>query len=68
MVYPYTPKKRMLGACFFSASLALFLLSTFLFALIANGPVVLATELNPNGTVEYLCLGSGCEDLFKMDW
>mgnify|MGYP006429319967 CR=1 FL=1 len=33
-----------------------------------SGPFVLGTELNGNGTIEYLCLGTGCEDYADMDW
>lgn len=28
-----------------------------------SGPVVLGSELNTNGRVEYLCLGAGCDRL-----
>lgn len=31
-------------------------------------PFVLGTEMNANGTVEYLCLGNGCESLPPMGW
>jgi|GEM_PF-3291950 len=31
-------------------------------ALFSSGPIVLGSEMNTNGKVEYLCLGSGCED------
>lgn len=33
----------------------------------ASGPFVLGTELNSDGTVEYLCLGRGCEDYTPMN-
>jgi len=33
-----------------------------------SGPMILGTEMNANGTVEYLCLGSGCENVTPMDW
>lgn len=26
-------------------------------------PIILGSELNTNGRVEYLCLGAGCENL-----
>lgn len=29
-----------------------------------SGPIVLGTEKNTNGHVEYLCLGSSCENLY----
>ena len=31
-------------------------------------PFILRTEMNANGTVEYLCLGNACENLAAMDW
>jgi hypothetical protein len=33
-----------------------------------NSNKVLGTELNANGEVEYLCLGTACEDLPPMKW
>ncbi len=27
-------------------------------------PIVIGTELNGDGSVEYLCLGTGCEDMY----
>lgn len=30
--------------------------------------VVLGTELNANGSLEYLCLGNGCETLPDFHW
>ena len=45
----------------------LFIVFVFCFSLyeafVSAGPVVLGTELNTNGLVEYLCLGKGCETL-----
>ena len=29
----------------------------------SSGPIVLGTELNTNGYIEYLCLGNGCNKL-----
>lgn len=34
----------------------------------ASTPLILGSELNGDGTVEYLCLGSSCDNLTKMDW
>ena len=28
-----------------------------------SGPIVLGTEMNGNGQVEYMCIGRSCEDL-----
>ncbi|HPF78997.1 MAG TPA: hypothetical protein PLF01_06850 [Alphaproteobacteria bacterium] len=33
-------------------------------AISSTGPLVLGTEKNTNGLVEYLCLGRDCETLF----
>lgn len=45
------------------------LLCMSVYIMVANtGPIVLGTELNTNGHVEYLCLGSGCESYAKMSW
>ncbi|MEC7703171.1 MAG: hypothetical protein VYC19_10490 [Pseudomonadota bacterium] len=30
--------------------------------------IVLGSELNANGTVEYMCLGSGCDVMNRMTW
>jgi hypothetical protein len=37
-------------------------------ALHSSGPIILGTERNTNGLVEYLCLGSGCDGLNRMNW
>ena len=33
-------------------------------ALASTGPIVLGSEMNTNGFVEYLCLGRNCENIF----
>lgn len=44
-----------------------FTLSVFT-ATSSAGPVILGTELNTNGHVEYMCLGLGCDGMpeFKL--
>lgn len=37
-------------------------------AIVNSGPIILGTEMNDNGLVEYLCLGNGCDALTDMDW
>lgn len=37
---------------------------SFFFALTSSGPIVLGTEMNTNGMVEYLCLGTDCNNIF----
>ena len=43
----------------------LFLMSVFVgslyTAVASTGPIVLGTEMNTDGLVEYLCLGMGCD-------
>lgn len=33
-----------------------------------SGPVIIGTEMNTNGTVEYMCLGNSCENLNNFSW
>jgi len=50
-------------------ALLLTLLCMSVYGMVINtGPIVLGTELNTNGHVEYLCLGNGCESYAKMSW
>ncbi len=37
-------------------------------SLTSADPFILGTEMNANGTVEYLCLGSGCESISAPGW
>jgi exosortase/archaeosortase len=34
----------------------------------ASGPMVLGTELNADGSVEYMCFGNACHDLHNFTW
>lgn len=55
-------------ASLFGAGLGMVVIVSFC-ALFLNMPqVILGTEMNTNGMVEYLCLGSGCEYLTPMDY
>lgn len=51
-----------------AALLVVVLLSVFVALFVNSGPIILGTEMNTNGLVEYLCIGNGCEDLTDMDW
>ncbi|MFP4312941.1 MAG: hypothetical protein ACLFR0_01330 [Alphaproteobacteria bacterium] len=53
-----------------SAFFILLIIAVFIFTAFAvfDSPVILGTEKNANGLVEYLCLGSGCDNLQDMDW
>lgn len=53
-------------ACLFTVCLIILCLGCFGTLLTESGPLVLGTELNANGQVEYLCLGWGCENLPPM--
>lgn len=56
-----------LKAALFGVFVMTFFVGTIVMAL-CSGPIVLGTEMNTNGLVEYLCLGTGCENLQDMDW
>lgn len=68
-MYAYSRRRReMVYATGFAAFLTLFVIFIVTLSFVSAGPIVLGTELNPNGTTEYLCLGRGCENLMAMDW
>lgn len=56
-------KAMMFSGCVFSV---LFL--CVLTVAMSSGPIVLGTELNTNGMVEYLCLGLGCDTSVITDF
>jgi|GEM_PF-1287532 len=55
-----------------SVFFALCILSIIIFCILctysALGPLILGTELNADGSVEYMCLGNGCRDLSDFKW
>lgn len=54
-----------------AAIFAVFVVSLLLVSMVmalTSGPIIVGTEMNTNGLVEYLCLGSGCENLYPMNW
>lgn len=60
--------KELVKASIFCTAL-IFSLFVFLFtAFSQSDPIILGTEMNTNGMVEYLCLGNGCDHLQDMDW
>lgn len=60
-------KKMIAPVCFSLSLLFLFILS--MAGIFMNtGPIILGTEMNTNGHVEYLCLGNGCDSYSKMFW
>jgi hypothetical protein len=48
-------------ASIFAAFLLLSIAVNLVIVYYSSGPLVLGTEMNTNGLVEYLCLGNGCE-------
>lgn len=61
-------RREKIQAILFAWFLAVVLIGGLTVSVASAGPFVLGTELNANGTVEYLCLGTGCEFLVAMDW
>ena len=45
----------------FSVFLVLIFIFTLVMVFATSGPLILGTEMNANGTVEYLCLSNDCE-------
>jgi len=73
MLYSFTNNQRhktklVCKACLFSGFLLFVLAGTLIFVLGSNGPMILGTEINTNGLIEYLCLGNGCESFTSMDF
>lgn len=66
--YSRRKQKEMMKAISFALFLATVLMLSILMALDTSGPIILGTEMNANGMVEYLCLGSDCDGLRPMDW
>lgn len=59
-----TEVQATLFGCFLLLAASVFLASAFFSA----GPIVLGTEMNTNGMVEYLCIGQGCENFTDFHW
>jgi len=66
----YLKKKRKekIYAALFGCFLIVFFMSSLAVAFFSSGPIVLGTELNGNGSVEYLCLGDSCEGKRPFRW
>ena len=61
-------KQEQVKALFFCLSLIAFMIGGIGISIGSSGPVVLGTEMNTNGQVEYLCLFGGCDQLTDMKW
>jgi hypothetical protein len=68
--YKYYKRQRaeQVKAVLFAGMLAVILGVCLSVSIASADPYILGTEMNSNGTLEYLCLGSGCETLTAMDW
>ena len=61
-------KRETIRASLFGAGLFACVVFSFIVAFNSMDSVILGTELNANGMVEYLCLGADCENLQNMNW
>lgn len=52
----------------FCLSLVALFVGSLTMACLNTGPIILGTEMNDNGLVEYMCLGTGCEDFTAFRW
>lgn len=69
MIRYYEHRRREeIQAILFGAFLVILLVGCIAVSVASAKPLILGTELNSNGTVEYLCLGNGCENYRSMDW
>ncbi len=65
--YAHCRKERLYAGAF-GFALVLLTAGAMGVAFSGAGSVVLGTEVNANGSVEYLCLGRSCENMQAMDW
>lgn len=63
-----TARRESICAMVFSIGLIIFMASCLFLAFSSSGPLILGTEMNANGMVEYLCLGNGCENMTDFRW
>ncbi len=66
--YQHKSSRTELKAAVFALFLCLCLITVISLSIVNMGPLIIGTEMNANGTVEYLCLGNHCENLTPMDW
>lgn len=68
--YKYYRRRRAeeVKAILFAGMIALAIGMGLSVSVASADPFILGTEMNANGTVEYLCLGNGCEGLSAMGW
>ena len=61
-------QRQRIYAAVFCMFLGLIMLSSLVIAFSSSGPIILGTEMNTNGMVEYMCLGNGCENVSQFSW
>lgn len=60
----FDEKNMVVKAMLFATFLVAVFLVSVVTALMSTGPIVLGSEMNTNGFVEYLCLGRNCDNIF----
>lgn len=63
MNYARIRRAEQIKAAIFSSFLLLLTFSLLCIALSQNQKLIIGSEMNGNGTVEYLCLGDNCANL-----
>jgi hypothetical protein len=61
MAYAYRRRRLPFSAYIFAGLLVLTFFMSLVIAMVSAGPIVLGSEMNGNGSMEYLCLGTGCD-------
>ena len=57
-------QKIILKAILFATFMLVLFIVSATMAFVSTGPIVLGSEMNTNGFVEYLCLGRDCDNIF----
>ena len=65
--FEITKRERVKAAYFFLALFFIFVISVFT-SFSSTRLDIIGTEINSDGTVEYMCLGAGCEDISSLGW
>jgi hypothetical protein len=60
--------KENIKAYIFGIGLLLMLGFSILTGVSSAGPIVLGSEINGNGMMEYMCLGNGCDQFNDFKW
>jgi hypothetical protein len=70
LMYEHAKAKRteMIKAYIFGFSLLAALCAFVISGITSSGPIILGSEMNANGTTEYMCLGNGCDTYTAFQW